>query len=66
MVDAAILATPDAAGGVLWHPSRLQDVYDLPDRVLRLYLAYRAGQSSRSQPQSVPFGEIGGVPVKGA
>lgn len=60
-----MLATPDAAGSPLWRPSSLQDIYDTPDRVLRLYLAYRAGQASRAQPRQVPFGEIGGVPVKG-
>lgn len=64
MVDAALLATPDASGSPLWRPSRLDDIYDLPDRVLRLYLSYRAGQAGRGS-RPAAFGTIGGEPVKG-
>ena len=59
MVDAALLATPDASGSPLWRPARLDDIHDLPDRVLRLYLSYRAGQAGRGR-QASAFGTIGG------
>ena len=42
------MAMPDAAGGTLWHPPSLDAIYDLPERVFRLYLAYRAGQAYAS------------------
>lgn len=64
MVDAALLAMPDGMGGTLWHPASLQDVYDLPDRTLRLYMSYRAGMASaagRATPER--SGTIGGVKV---
>ena len=65
MVDAALLATPDGMGGTLWRPSSLQDIYDLPDRVLRLYMAYRAGMASAAGKEaSAPkSGSIGGKKV---
>lgn len=65
MQDAALLAMPDGMGGTLWHPSSLQDVYDMPDRVLRLYLAYRAGQSHAVSKAAGhgKQGTIGGVRV---
>ncbi len=46
MVDAALLATTDASGGILWRPSTLQDIYDTPSRTLRLFFAFRAGQNA--------------------
>lgn len=64
MLDAALLATPDGTGGTLWRPARLQDVEDLPDRVLRLFLAYRAGQANRTQ-RPPAWGTIGDKPVGG-
>lgn len=65
MADAALLAMPDAMGGILWRPSSLQDIYDLPDRVLRLFMAYRAGQSHATSKQSGggKQGTIGGKKV---
>ena len=45
MVDAALLATADSSGGILWCPSTLQDIYDIPSRTLRLFFAFRAGQN---------------------
>jgi hypothetical protein len=65
MIDAALLAMPDHMGGTLWRPSSLQDIYDLPERTLRLYIAYRAGQShamSKAQGGG-KSGTIGGVQV---
>lgn len=65
MMDAALLAMPDGSGGTLWHPASLQDIKDLPPRVLELYLAYRAGQSqavSKSQGGGKQ-GTIGGKKV---
>lgn len=58
MLDAVLLAQLE------WRPARLEDIHELPDRTLRLYLAYRAGQQNR---RSTPagWGTIGGVPVKG-
>lgn len=43
MTDAAILATPDSSGAPFWRPSSLDDIYDLPDRTLRYFLAIREG-----------------------
>ena len=43
-MDAALLASTDASGGLFWRPSSLQDIYDVPARTLRLFMAYRAGQ----------------------
>jgi hypothetical protein len=65
MVDAALLAMPDGSGGILWRPSSLQDIYDLPDRVLRLFMQYRAGQSAAlaNKTPAVASGTIGGVEV---
>ena len=65
MNDAALLAMPDASGGVLWHPATLDDVYSIPARVLSLYVAYRAGQASTAN-KDAPTGNsgtIGGVKV---
>ena len=63
MVDAALLATPDGTGGTLWKPARLQDIYDLPARTLRLYMAYRSGLAkAANRPTPVErSGSIGGV-----
>ena len=65
MVDAALLAMPDAMGGTLWHPSSIEDVYELPDRVLSLYTAYRAGMAHAARKGSGQGkqGSIGGVKV---
>jgi len=46
MVEAALLATTDMSGSILWKPSTLQDIHDTPSRTLRLFLAYRAGQDA--------------------
>ena len=62
MVDAAMLGSPDGMGGSWWKPSSLEDIHALPPRVLRLFMAYRAGISYASTREKPPekTGTIGG------
>ena len=62
MVDAALLAMPDGMGGTFWRPSSLDDIYALPDRTLRLFMAYRAGMASAANKEApaAKTGAIGG------
>lgn len=48
-MDAARLAAP-VGDGILWHPTSLQDIYDVPSRTLLLFDFYRLGAASRLQP----------------
>ena len=41
-MDAARLASP-VGDGILWHPTSLQDIYDVPSRTLLLFDFYRLG-----------------------
>jgi hypothetical protein len=50
-MDAARLASP-VGDGILWHPARLQDIWDVPSRTLILFDFYRAGAVTRQQPWS--------------
>lgn len=50
MLDAARLATPTGEGGILWHPSSLDDIYDVPSRTLILFDFMRLGAVARQQP----------------
>ena len=49
MMDAARLASP-AGEGILWHPSSLADIYDMPERTLLLFDYYRLGAADRHDP----------------
>jgi hypothetical protein len=51
MMDAARLASP-VGDGILWHPTSLQDVYDVPSRTLLLFDMYRLGAAVRQNPWS--------------
>ena len=51
MMDAARLATP-VGESILWHPSSLQDIHDVPARTLLLFDFYRMGMVARLHPWS--------------
>jgi hypothetical protein len=50
LIDASFLAMSDGQGGTWWRPSRLDDVYALPDSVLTMFRYYRMGQLARENP----------------
>jgi len=50
LADALLLSWTDLLGGSLWHPARLEDLLELPWRVMPLLHAVQSGFESRGEP----------------